>query len=230
MERNGERGSVIFLIIIFCALFGALSYAVTQSMRAGGDFGSKEKLDLQISEILTFGNSMQTGIKAVMVNGCTDTQISFENPILSGYTNASAPADRSCNVFNVNGAGISYLPVNKTMLDPAFSSQPGYGSWLFTAEYCINSIGTGTGGSCTSANSDMLLILRYVTKDICNQFISLANYPQSAPASIYAVPNLPFTGTYGTTVLASSQMNGRLRGCMEYPGTHRDVFMVILPR
>jgi hypothetical protein len=72
MNKKSQRGNVLFLILIAVALFAALSYAVTQSTRGGGD-ANREKAELKAAQILqwhavlkseTLRFSLRSGIAA----------------------------------------------------------------------------------------------------------------------------------------------------------------------
>ena len=88
------------------ALFAALSYAVTQSGRGGGNIDrEQEELDLAVNEqcigLVEYGEN-----QLKIFNGCADDQISYELPN-GGNPNPLAPSDRSCHVFDEAGAGIT---------------------------------------------------------------------------------------------------------------------------
>lgn len=109
LHRTREDGNVLFMILIAVVLFAALSYAVSQTTRGGGIDPSDEKAELLAAEILNYVTALQTAIMRLQVsNGCDDTEISFENSFLSGYTNPNAPDDKSCHVFDPAGAGLSW--------------------------------------------------------------------------------------------------------------------------
>jgi len=103
MGRQG--GNALFLILIAVALFAALSYAVTQSGRgSGGIEREQQMIDQAVSEQCTA--SVNYGVnKLKLINGCDASEISYE---LADGSNAnpSAPVDKSCHIFDPNGAGV----------------------------------------------------------------------------------------------------------------------------
>lgn len=70
-----ENGNVLFLILIAVALFAALSYAITQSGRGGGDT-SNDKLKLDVSRFLQQSVMVKTEILRRNIFGKT---IQFDN-------------------------------------------------------------------------------------------------------------------------------------------------------
>lgn len=108
MQKNAQ-GNVLFLILIAVALFAALSYAVTQSNKGGGSGINQDKAKLLASEIAQYAASIEQAITRLMLmNNCTDTQISFDNTVnASSHVNPNAPTDNRCHVFHTNGGGIS---------------------------------------------------------------------------------------------------------------------------
>ncbi|PZP57490.1 MAG: hypothetical protein DI586_00195 [Micavibrio aeruginosavorus] len=145
-NSNAEKGNVLFLILIAVALFAALSYAVTQSSRSGGTSATSEKADLAAAQFSQYGAQIAMAIMRLKVsNGCSETQISFENPIMShpdywgGSANTTAPSDGRCNVFGPNGGGVVYWDIRKQFPN----EDPVYNYLNFTPRLGIKDVGTG---------------------------------------------------------------------------------------
>ncbi|GBH32909.1 hypothetical protein, partial [Sphingobium xenophagum] len=58
-HTRSQRGNVLFLILLGVALFAALNYAVTSSMRGEGKSGSSESYELAVTQILQWATTLQ---------------------------------------------------------------------------------------------------------------------------------------------------------------------------
>ncbi len=195
------------MILIFCVLFAALTYAVTQSMRQTTAGVDREKISLSVTEILQFGNSIDSAVKVLLMNGCGDTKISFDDhnktsiQTVSGtslvYTNSNSPADKSCHVFNVNGGGISPRMLSAdAAIDasavPAYDPHPQ--SWTV---YATKILGDGTDAG--AAGDDVVLFVGRLKKEVCiaiNNKLGITNPSGNPPVDTWS--GSLFVGTYGT--------------------------------
>jgi hypothetical protein len=171
------------MILLAVVLFAALSYAVTSSLRGDKD-ASSENLENTAAQIIQFSTNVEQAVSRLRLsNGCTDVQISFKNPIVSGYTNSSSPSDGSCRVFNSSGGGLSYqtLPIESGGTDYYFTT-------------------TRVTGVST-LNSDLVLIAPNLTQSLCqviNQRIegtswTTAHYLED---TLINLSSAKFTGAY----------------------------------
>lgn len=123
MHRN--QGNALFLILIAVALFAALSYAITQSGRGDGSV-DKERSQIMASEILQYAAQIEQAIMRMqMINGCTDTQISFlydwngdgatRNDQSADHANTTSHPDIGCGVFADNGGQVPWMPRPSTL-------------------------------------------------------------------------------------------------------------------
>ncbi len=203
---NRQSGNVFFIIFLGIALFAALGYAVSQSTRTGSNTGGKEKNLILASDIISYGNSIATAVKTMMVmNGCKETQISFEDnngmsksfdDVPYNYTNSNAPSDKSCHVFSTVGGGIKprILPREAT-LDPAVAGGMHAQSWQ-GGRATISGMGTDIG----AAGTDLVLLLGKPNKNVClaiNEKLGIPN-PSGNPPLVnnWTCKGSEFTGTY----------------------------------
>lgn len=101
------RGNALFLILIAVALFGALSYAITQSGRGGGNIAREEAMIKQ-ARLENYQAAITAAVMRLTLPGtCTAAQISYETPA-GANANPSAPSDKSCHIFHPNGGGVGW--------------------------------------------------------------------------------------------------------------------------
>ena len=132
MRQTHQRGIAIGPILFVVAILAVLASAIAAGSGSFNGDTSAVKAKAQATAILGYANEVKLGVDRVLGKGCTDTQISFENPVVSGYENPNAPSDKSCHVFDVNGGGIVWKNPPKEIF---YNSE--YGQWYFV---------TGSGG------------------------------------------------------------------------------------
>lgn len=224
-RMTSQRGNALFIILIGIVLFAALSYAVTQSTRGGGDMGAGEKATVQATDIVSYGNQVATAVKSMMaLNGCKDTQISFENPVIAGYENPNAPADKSCNVFDAAGGGLNWQKFSQDALASCCTggmTAAAYGHPLYTGKGDANGVGsTKADGSGSVATADLKIIVPQLSKDTCikiNEKLGVTGAGVSPPGvcgSAYSALTQKFGGAYLTGSSCSSTGTGVSAACV----------------
>lgn len=216
------RGNVLFLILIAVALFAALSYAVTQSNKGGGDI-SKDKLRLTASQMIQYATHIEQAVtRLTVVNGCSDTQISFENPIEAGFVNPNAPADKRCHVFDENGGGISARKFPQELVVDGCA--PWWcGIYNFTPGNSFQYVGTdgGAGGS----SLDLAFSVYGVSEDLCreiNKLLKLPNATTTMPSRGVYVQK--FVGTYSYSDYPVTAWPSQRSGCFQWTTSTHHVF------
>lgn len=164
---NRQNGNALFLILIAMALFAALSYAVTQAGRGGGNIDrEQQKLDQAVSEQCNAAVDYAVN-KVKILNGCDSSEISYELPD-GDNPNPAAPADKSCHAFHANGGGATpcgaYLGVEYCNLeglalgekcvngDVMYAGTSG-GNRIYTTAGDQGTFSWGSGSSVTGASS-----------------------------------------------------------------------------
>jgi hypothetical protein len=99
-NSDSEKGNVLFLILIAVALFGALTYAVTNSMRTGSSTTEKEQAKLDQAVIDNYMAAINVGKMRLEMAGCSS--IDYTAPADQGA------GDKSCHIFHPDGGGVSY--------------------------------------------------------------------------------------------------------------------------
>ncbi len=177
-----RNGNVLFLILLAVALFAALSFAVTQSGRGGGNNISQDQAELAVSQIMQFGSSITSTIERLRLsNGCRLTQISFASDSDRDgnwfdtddlYHNTSSPTDFSCHVFHPNGGNQTLLEIEDDWLDSTHSASSIYKEVFFTGGTCVYAVGTGaqiSGQECWRVGDDaeLMFFINALKDPIC---------------------------------------------------------------
>jgi len=235
-SRLNERGSIIVWILIFVSLFAALSYTVSQGSRSGASNVTAEQANLAATEILDYATALKRVVQELKINGCSDTEISFENSTLSGYTNSNSPSDNSCHVFHPNGGGLQYLAPNIDWLDTSNTTVSHHGTWYTTAQGAINGLGIDASGSnCPGGISDgscheLITGIPFINRSICeaiNQKLGWGSdssgtaFIDSGNSYGYTASSQPFNGNYAPTAphamggASPSNYSSITAGCIE---------------
>lgn len=100
---SNQKGNVLFLILIAVVLFAALSYAVTQSSRGGGDVAS-DVAKLDASRILQWYGRVQNDYMKFSVL----KSISYDDIRMSGGNGWTACSSGSDCLWVAEGGGVEY--------------------------------------------------------------------------------------------------------------------------
>lgn len=198
LTTNSQFGGVIIWIFIMVALFAALNYAVSKGSRTGAATITAEQAKLAAQEILDYGRLMKQTVQQLQINGCSDTQISFENSTSGIYTNPNAPPDKTCNVFDAAGGGMKMRLIPESIRGLTTSDYP-----RFAGNTILSNMGT--------TNPGLHLWIRTINKDACmafNKFVGIDNVTDDAPTEGGFLTSVLFVGTYNTSTTFGDDNNG----------------------
>ena len=106
----------------------------------------------------TYEGSVQ---RLMNVNRCSENELNFDNTeTVVSYDNTGAPSNGRCDLYGVEGAGLSYTPLTLIFLIPAGLPKPVYGEWAFYGTQCIFEVGDGIQ-TCGDAEIDLMMNLPY---------------------------------------------------------------------
>lgn len=195
MRMTPQRGNILFLILLAVVLFAALSYAVTQSTRGGGNNANAESAEAAGSAIVQFLIDMETQItRSKMIDGVNEAAFTFCTISNNSADNAYRFNNNSANCWNCNnvcngGACAVFKPWNPNGI-PAQTfekyADPTYVGDSYNANYVkgghfsahpliVQNVGTPA--------ADLVGLVWGVTPDICNainrKFGITTNYTNS---------------------------------------------------
>tara|TARA_B100000780_G_scaffold279030_1_gene255066 strand:- start:1147 stop:1884 length:738 start_codon:yes stop_codon:yes gene_type:complete len=160
--RRGERGNVLFLILIAVALFAALSYAVTSSSRSGGGDANDESALVRSAQITQYPSSVRTSMIRMMVSNSIDpTDMIFAGP--SDFSTAcdDVNVERPNCVFHPLGGAATLTNIPADLMVGTVA-----GEWVFSANYEIVDIGTSDTAA-SDAGNDIIAFLPGITNGLC---------------------------------------------------------------
>lgn len=227
--RNPEHGSVIYYILIVVALFAALGFAASGMMRGPASSSiNDEKLGVYAAEILSYAGRVRDIVKDMQIsNDCEDVDLSFENPIISGYEHSPVATDE-CKIFGPEG--ISYIKPNPEWFDSAHSAAATYGEYVFTAATPVDGVGQDSNGG---AGNDIAVVLNYLRDEICleiNNKAGITNTGGAPPIDTGAMDTTTkFTDSFAAAdAIDASEVFGQSYGCVQEPGGTFNAFYYVL--
>lgn len=226
--RKNDAGNVIFMILIACALFAALAYAVTQSGRSSSN-STREKAMLDAAQRVQFGYAITQAIaKMKLAIGCEDNEIDFTghnntsynvDNVPYDYTNPNSPTDGSCNVFSRAGGNViprDFTTIKTGLIEPAAA---GAGvvhphSW---GVLNMRVLGAGSDAA-TSAGTDLVLASGRLTIEQCLNFnvaMGVTNTGGVPPTDAWDCSNI-YVGTYPACANPIGDAAPEIRGKQDF--------------
>lgn len=199
-DRQGERGNVLFLILIAVALFAALSYAVTQSTRSGSGDASGETNLINSAQLAQYPAGIRTSVVRMIIGGVAVEQLIFDTPAAFPTMNVS---DIEFSVFHPQGGGGVFQKAPTDLMVSGAS-----GNWIYSSAYEISGIGLTNG---TGTGNDIIAFLPGVGQNVCkklNEEIGITS------ANADGIPN-----DSTITPIPTEEMLSTNRGIDGYVGT-----------
>lgn len=191
-KRFRESGNVFVIILVAVALFTLLMFTFTRTGSQGTGNLTKQQSRIAAQEILNYARLIESSVDKLRLNGCSESEISFENSIEAGYVNAGAPGDNSCDIFHEDGGRLEWTTASNYTTDNS--------EWLISPSIAIVNIGSDSGANDCSANSctELALFLGPLESNVCNNINKLVNAP-TATTEAMAGYGTKFTGSYTNT-------------------------------
>jgi hypothetical protein len=189
---NNQRGTVFFYILIGVALFAALSYAVSQSIRLSNDSsglatGQSEKMNLALVELRNAAMEARIAIQTLTIEGSNQRQLNLyasgPDGVYYPWSSPYCTGDR-CNLYSPTGYGLKFFLFSKVY--PQFSGRPNvvdgfqYPQGLYLAAWADKG----------SLQADIIYRVN-VTKNFCN-FIN-KQIGITSDIDSFGTPSLPAT-------------------------------------
>lgn len=187
MMASGQRGNILFLILLAVVLFAALSYAVTSSTQGGGRNASKESIQSQIALLQNNGQAMRTALmRMTTVGGYQPWQIDYSKSNFSSSNANATCTSTSCQLHHPDGGGMSGLVLPVEMRgDPSLCAYPAAQSGSYTfRNVSVKGIGLDD-------RRDLMLNYGGIHKTLCmsiNDQYGVKNPGNNPPVDNYTTP------------------------------------------
>lgn len=194
-KSKNESGNIFFYILLAIALFAALSAVVSRGNRGTTSTLTDQQAKLAAQEIIEYGQAVSNAVQKLRLRGCTDTQISFENGVVSGYINPNAPNDNSCHVFDINGGGLNWANL------PAPFSETGPDFYDGQYNFITGSEWAGNGNTCANADCvDLIMLGSFLNEAVCNKINETLGYNSDIQDSDLGGGQFKGTYLYNNTI------------------------------
>ncbi len=240
-----DSGNILFLILIAVALFAALSYVASQTLRSGNPSAAKDNNVIAGSEIIQYATGVAQAITRMKVQGVDPAALCFDAEAWghNDYDHAGC-SDPHNQVFGT-APGAGGITISKP---PATAGQNLV--WYISGQSCVPGLGTHVDDDCNTdgdaSSEDIIMFLPGVSLAVCqdiNKRLGITGEgapPPVAAGDLYPAGLPEFAGTFadgGRVDSGGSDMavlRGKNFGCVEGAGTPPAgtyvYFHVLMPR
>ena len=200
-RKKAAAGNAFIIILIMVALLSALTMTLTRSNQNSTNL-TQEQSKAIATQVLRQGRSMANAVESLQAKGCSITQFSFDNTIVtSTYVNAQSPSDKSCWLFDGAGAGMNF-PI------PPKSANDG-SNWNFATNQSVFGVGPEreTGLAPTTNSKDLLAVLPFVTLSVCQAINYLSGITTSISTAPPVATKMDLSRYYSASSTAADTLN-----------------------
>ncbi|MCI5060759.1 MAG: hypothetical protein MRY79_06785 [Alphaproteobacteria bacterium] len=194
-----QTGNALWFILIAIGLMGLLTVMLSRGSNTTNDTGDYEQTQIAASQILGYAKSLENAVQMLLARGCSENEISFENSTIAGYTNANAPTDNSCHVFEPEGAGMEWEDFDSTNANMVTGSITVTG--LYTTE------------------PELILSQGRISESQCAQINRSVGLSATAPTDTAVGTPVQFTGSFSSVAEFGDNettLAGRESFCISY--------------
>ncbi len=179
-------------ILLAVVLIAALTAALSRGGNVSHSSLSGQQTKIAAQEIIDYGNTVASAVQKLRLRGCAETQISFQNSTVAGYTNGT---NTSCQVFHKDGGALSWKTPPAEFLNSAFSASAGYGTYIINGSNCVPDVGTDAAGA-GCAPPELIIMLPYIRDEIRTEINSILSAPAGLSDSNSVWIGTKFQGVY----------------------------------
>jgi hypothetical protein len=170
-NQSDQFGGIFIYIFVGIALFALLAFTFSRSQQSTSTTVlTTGQVKMAASQILSYQKSISTTIEKLLAQGCSETEISFQNDYVAGYTNPLTPPDMSCRVFSPGKGKVAWKK------PPSIVPTPD-GQYFFSNTR-FSGLGQNAGGL---ADLDLAIWLRMVPAEVCRELNTQLNSRLAPP-------------------------------------------------
>lgn len=182
--KQTQKGNVLFLILIAVALFAALSYAVTQSSRSGGDSGRETNI-LNSAQLAQYPNQIRTAVLRMIIDGRDITEVRFNAP--ADFDDLGTD-EEGRGVFHPEGGGAVFQNAPADFMASGGGNVDG--EWFYNMDMEVTDIGSSAAGA---AGNELIAFLPGITEAICRRINDEAGIEETSAGELPATADLSAT-------------------------------------
>ncbi|MFA5593351.1 MAG: hypothetical protein WC989_08575 [Micavibrio sp.] len=223
---RSEAGNVVIFILIGIGLFAALAYTFMRGGAPGQKQLTSNQARMAAQELVSFFNAVDKAANKLRSRGCSESDISFSNPndkdtFIALNDSPTAPADKSCHIFDAAGAGMN-MTMDWARYQLPYESFHSVHSHIHGQIHLKNKSYIADSGS---ADYNMAIILDYLKPEICEAYNKILNY--DIDLSINDATGLSPGEAIG---LINTALAGKTTACYSRAGNQTKLFYVWLER